>query len=127
MAARQRAFSGAPWEERFGYARAVRHGNFVSVSGTVGINSDGSIPDGALAQARRALDIIVTALAELGASPHDVVRTRTFVTDMRCLDDVGLAHREVFGDVRPATSLVEVRRLVDDRCLLEIEADAIID
>ena len=122
-----RVASGAPWEQRFGYSRAIRAGNVVCVSGTVGRNADGSVPKGAYAQARRALEIVIAALADVGAAPEHVVRTRTFVTDISCLDDVARAHGEVFGDVRPATSLVAVSALVAPEYLLEIEADAIID
>jgi enamine deaminase RidA (YjgF/YER057c/UK114 family) len=123
---RQRSSSGAPWEERFGYSRAIRAGNVVCVSGTVGRNGDGSTPHGAYAQARRAFEIIVGALEDVGASAADVVRTRTFVTDVAYFDDVARAHAEVFGQYRPATSLVQVTALVDPAYLLEIEADAVI-
>ena len=123
---RRRAASGAPWEQRFGYSRAIRAGDFVCVSGTVGRNADGSVPAGAYAQAHRALEIVIAALADVGAAPEHVVRTRTFVTDISFLDDVARAHGEVFGDIRPATSLVAVSALVAPEYLLEIEADAII-
>ena len=123
---RRRATSGAPWEERFGYSRAIRAGNVVCVSGTVGRNADGSVPSDAYGQARRALEIVLAALADVGAAQEHVVRTRTFVTNMAYLDDVARAHHEIFGDVRPATSLVAVSALVDPAYLLEIEADAII-
>ena len=122
-----RVTSGAPWEERFGYSRAVRAGNVVCVSGTVGRNADGSVPSGAHAQAHRALEIVIAALAEVGAAPEHVVRTRTFVTDITWFDEVARAHAEVFGDIRPATSLVAVTALVSPEFLLEIEADAIVD
>ena len=125
--ARRRASSGAPWERRFGYSRAIRAGNLVCVSGTVGINPDGSAPAGAYGQARRALEIIVAALAELGAHPADVVRTRIFVTDIAFFDDVARAHVEVFGEVLPASSLLQVKAFVDPAYLLEIEADAVVD
>ena len=120
-----RTASGAPWEDRFGYSRAIRAGNVVAVSGTVGRNPDGSVPAGAYAQARRALEIIIAALAGVGATPADVVRTRTFVTDIAFFEDVARAHGEVFGAVRPATSLVAVTALVSPEFLLEIEADAV--
>ena len=119
--------SGAPWEARFGYSRAVRAGTRVAVSGTVGRHPDGSVPEGAYAQAKQALAIIVSALAEVGAAPAHVIRTRTFVTDIAFFDDVARAHAEVFGDVRPATSLVAVSALVGPEYLLEIECDAVID
>src|ERR1700732_4795224 len=105
---RVRAASHAPWEKSFGYSRAVRAGNVVCVSGTVGRNPDGSAPAGAYAQARRALEIVIAALAEVGAAPEHVVRTRTFVIDIAHFDEVARAHAEVFGDIRPATSLVAV-------------------
>ena len=124
---RGRVSSGAPWEGRYGYSRAVRAGNHVYVSGTVGRNDDGSVPEGAYAQARRALEIVLAALHELGADAEHVMRTRTFVIDMGYLDDVARAHAEVFGDIRPATSLVEVSALIEPVYLLEIEADAVVE
>jgi enamine deaminase RidA (YjgF/YER057c/UK114 family) len=124
---RQRTSSGAPWEELAAFSRAVRAGELISVSGTVGRNPDGSAAQGAYAQARRALEIITVALEELGAGLQDVVRTRIYVTDIGSFDEVSRAHREAFADVRPATSLVEVSRLVDDAFVVEIEADAIVD
>ena len=127
MTDRTRVATGAPWEARFGYSRALRAGRHIAVSGTVGRNADGTAPRGAYAQARRSLEIIVAALAELGAGVDDVVRTRTFVTDMAFVDDVARAHAEVFGAVRPATSLVQVSALIDPAYLLEIEADAVLD
>ena len=127
MTERRRVSSGAPWEERYGYARAIRSGRHIYVSGTVGRNADGTVPDGAYPQARRALEIIVDALRQLGAGPEHVVRTRTFVTDIVYFEDVARAHAEVFTAVRPATSLVAVTRLVEPVYLLEIEADALLD
>jgi enamine deaminase RidA (YjgF/YER057c/UK114 family) len=124
---RQRTGSGAPWEDRYGYSRAVKAGNFVAVSGTVGRYADGSVPAGAYEQAREALRIIIDALAHLGVSPEDVVRTRTFVTDLSIFADVARAHAEVFGTIKPATSLLQVTALIEPVYLLEIEADAIVD
>lgn len=126
---RQRASSGAPWEPVVGYSRAVRVGNMVHVSGTAAVGPDGAVvaPGNPAAQARRALDIIVAALADLGAKPDDVVRTRIYVTDISQWEAIGRAHGEVFGASRPATSMVEVRRLIHPDMLLEIEADAIIE
>lgn len=124
---RTQVSSGAPWEEQFGYSRAVRVDRFIIVSGTVGRNGDGSVPVGAYAQARRALEIIVGALAKAGAGPQHVVRTRTFAVDVGCFADVARAHREVFAEVRPATSFVGVSALLAPEWLLEIEADAIVD
>ena len=124
---RLRISSGSPWESRAGYSRALRAGRHVYVSGTVGRNEDGSVPPSAYEQARRSLEIIAEALRQAGAAISDVVRTRTFVTDIALFDEVARAHSEVFGEVRPATSMVEVSRLVEDAYLLEIEADALLD
>ena len=126
MRDRARVDTGAPWEARFGYSRAVRAGELIFVSGTVGRTADGGVPEGAHAQAVRALEIIVAALAELGARAEHVVRTRVFVTDIACFDDVARAHADVFGEIRPATSLVQVTALIGPEYLLEIEADAVV-
>ena len=125
IAGRRRASSGARFEPAVGYSRAVRSGPFITVSGTVGLNADGSYPATAGEQARRALAIIRAAIEALGGRMEDVVRTRMFVADIGAFDQVGRAHGEVFRDVRPATSMVEVSRLVDG-ALVEIEADAIV-
>ncbi len=111
-----------------GYSRAVRVGNHVSVSGTAAVDNDGQVhaPGDAAGQTRFALRIIMQALTTLGASVSDVVRTRMFVTDISQWEAIGRAHGEFFGAVRPATSMVEVRRLIDPAMLVEIEVDAII-
>ncbi len=124
---RRRVSSGSPWEAVAGYSRAVRAGSLVTVSGTVGRNADGSVPDGPYAQAQRALEIIAAALRELGCSLDAVIRTRIFVTSMSSFDEVARAHAEALGRVRPATSMLEVSRLVDDAYVVEIEADAVVD
>ncbi len=123
---RQNISSGSKWEPVVGYSRAVRIGNTVAVSGTVGVAADGSIPPDAYQQARRALEIIANALQSAGAAMTDVIRTRMFLTDMTHFDDVTRAHGEVFGTIRPATSAVAVAALVDPAFLVEIEADAVI-
>jgi enamine deaminase RidA (YjgF/YER057c/UK114 family) len=124
---RQRISSGSPWEPVVGYSRAVRAGNQVFVTGTTGIGPDGrAVPGGAYAQAKRALEIIIGAREQAGASAGDVVRTRMFVTDITQWQEIGRAHAEVFGDVLPATTMVEVRALIDPEMVVEIEADAII-
>ena len=101
--------SGSRWEPLVGYSRAVRVGNLVYVSGTVGVMPDGSTPSDAYGQARRALEIIQRALEEAGTGVENVVRTRMFVTDIGRFDEFARAHAEVFGEIRPATTMVEVR------------------
>ena len=120
--------SSAPWETRVGYSRAVRTGRFIAVSGTAAIDTDGQlVGEGDMyAQAKQCIAVIETALESAGGRLSDVVRTRTFVTDIERWAEVGRAHHEAFGDVMPATSMVEVSRLIDPRMLVEIEADAII-
>ena len=120
--------TGAPWEETVGYCRAVRVGNHIAVSGTAPVGDDGEVVGvgDAYAQARRCIEIIERALAEAGASLEDVVRTRMFVTDISQWEAIGKAHGEAFAAIRPATSMVEVRALIDPDMLVEIEADAIV-
>ena len=120
--------SGAPWEARVAYSRAVRVGRVIAVSGSAAVDDDGKlVGEGDMyAQAQQCVAVIAAALERAGGRLSDVVRTRIFVTDIERWDDVGRAHREAFGDVMPATSMVEVSRLIDPRMLVEIEADAII-
>lgn len=124
----QRFGSGAPWEAVAGYSRAVRVGDRVLVAGTTATLPDGSIAGegDAGAQARQALENIAAALERAGATLADVVRTRIYVTDIGRWEDVARAHGEVFGAHPPVTSMVEVRRLIDPRMLVEIEAEAVI-
>jgi enamine deaminase RidA (YjgF/YER057c/UK114 family) len=123
---RSRVSSGAEWEARVGYSRAIRAGSGIFVSGTVGRNADGTVSPSAYAQAKRALEIIAESLHAVGAGLEHVVRTRIYVTDMALFDEVGRAHREAFAGVLPATSMVQVVRLVEPAYLLEIEADAVV-
>jgi len=119
--------SGSPYEPTIGFSRAVRDGRHVFVAGTCAVMPEGAKPPAdAYGQARRCLEIILTALAEAGAGAEHVVRTRTFLLDARDWEDVGRAHGEVFADVRPASTMVVVSALLDARWLVEIEADALL-
>ncbi len=126
MTQRRNISSGSKWEPLLGYSRAVVAGNTVYVSGTVGAAADGSVPEGAYAQSKRALEIIRDALAQAGADLTHVVRTRLFLTDMADFDAVAKAHGEAFGEIRPATTIVKVAGLVDAAFVVEIEAVAVI-
>jgi enamine deaminase RidA (YjgF/YER057c/UK114 family) len=121
---RRHVDSGTEWEREVGYARAVRVGEAIHVSGTTGVDDDGDAVGGPYEQAVRAIETIADALDALDADLDDVVRTRMYVTDIDDYDAVGRAHGEYFGDVRPATSMVEVSRLVDPDLVVEIEAEA---
>jgi enamine deaminase RidA (YjgF/YER057c/UK114 family) len=123
---RRYASTGSPWEPKIGYSRAVRTGDVITVTGTVGIGADGAFPAGAAAQMRRALEIVRAAIEALGGRLEDVVRTRMFVTDISQWEAIGAVHGEVFGAIRPATTMLQVAKLIDDAALLEVEADAIV-
>jgi len=123
---RQFASTGSAWEPVIGYSRAVRVGSTIHVTGTVGVEADGQYANSLKGQAKRALEIIVAAIEALGGTVSDVVRTRIYVTDISKWEEVGQAHGEVFSHIRPATTMVQVARLIDDQALVEIEADAIL-
>lgn len=124
----QRTFSGAPWEVKVGYCRAIRMGNTIAVTGTTSLDESGEVyaPGDAYAQARRCLEIIERAIKPLGADRKSILRTRMFVTDIKVWQEFGRAHGEFFEGCPPATTMVEVKALIEPRMLIEIEADAVV-
>lgn len=128
MSARETYSSGTKWEAMAGYSRAIRTGNWVHVSGTTATDDDGKLvgPDDPYAQTIFIIRKIERALQALGASLEDVARTRIYITDISRWEDVTRAHGEIFSDIRPANTLVEISGLIGDGYLVEMEADAII-
>jgi len=126
---RQHVSTGTEWEPRVGYSRAVRVGDRALVSGTTATDADGDpvAPGDPERQTRRALEIVVDALEEAGAAREEVVRTRLYVTDADDWETVGDVHGEFFGDVRPASTMVEVSSLIGPEYVVEVEAEAIVD
>lgn len=129
MNSRTNYFSGAGWEEKYGYSRAVKIGNVIEVSGTVAVDGNGSVvgEGDAYAQTLFILKKIENALRLAGAALSDVVRTRLFVTDITQADAIGRAHGELFQHIRPCTSMIEIKSLISSQFLVEIEATAILD
>jgi enamine deaminase RidA (YjgF/YER057c/UK114 family) len=123
---RRHARSGSPFEDTIGFSRAVRVGETVCVSGTAPVWPDGEVDPDPAVQARRCWEIVVAALEELGAGVTDVVRTRQYLVRADVADAVSAVHGEVFGDVRPASSMIVVAGLLDPRWLVEVEADAVL-
>jgi len=124
---RQNVSTGGPWEGKIGYSRAVRVGQTVSVSGSTAMTPSGLVGKGdPYAQTIQTFKTIEAALKEAGSSLNDVVRTRIYMANIDQWQEVGRAHGEIFGNIRPATTMVEVKRLIDPDMLVEIEADAII-
>ena len=124
----KRISTGAPWETKVGYCRAVRMGNTIAVTGTVAIDENGApyALNDAYVQAKRCLEIIDRAILQLGADRSNIIRTRMFVTDIKRWEEFGRAHAEYFSDHPPATSMIEIKSLIDPRFLIEIEADAVV-
>jgi len=118
--------SGSPFEPLIGFSRAVRVGDRVLVAGTAPVWPDGQVDPDPAAQARRCLEIIFDALYQAGARPSDVVRTRSYLTDASDSEAVGLAHGEAFGHVMPASTMIVVAGLLDERWKVEIEAEAVV-
>ncbi|MHB8618946.1 MAG: RidA family protein [Chloroflexota bacterium] len=127
MSDRRLISSGSPFEAAIGFSRAVRIGDRVLVAGTAPIWPDGTVDPDAGNQARRCLDIVLAALAQAGGGPEHVVRTRMYITSADYADAVGRVHGSIFGDVRPAATMVVVAGLLDPRWKVEIEAEALID
>ena len=125
-AGRKTASSGSKWEPIMGYSRAVRSGNVIAVTGSVGISADGTYAKSMGEQARRSLAIIRAAVEALGGKIEHVIRTRMYVTDVSKWEEVARVHGEVFAEIRPATSIVQVAKLIDEGALIEIEADAVV-
>jgi len=128
MVAKKLVRTGTKWEPLVGYCRAVRVGPHVAVSGSAPVDEQGQLvgPNDPYLQAKRCIEIIAAALEETGAGLEHVVRTRMFVTDISRWEEIAKAHQEAFAEITPATSMVEVSRLIGDGMLVEIEADAIV-
>ena len=126
IAGRKVVSTNTRWEPVIGYSRAVRAGDWIAVTGTIGLKPDGTCPPGASEQMRQALEIIISSVEKLGGKRTDILRTRIFVTDISRWEEIGRVHAEFFGDVRPATTMVQIAALADPAAVLEVEADALV-
>lgn len=124
---RRNISSDSPYEARYGFSRAVRHGDRIEVAGTAPIWPDGQVDPDPKAQAARCIEIMLEALAEAGGKPEDVIRTRMFITDAGYADAVGKAHGAIFADIRPASTMVVVAALLDERWKVEMELEAVVN
>ena len=125
---RKNLFSGTEWEEAVGYSRGVRIGNVIEISGTISMTNSGEIvgEGDPFLQTRFVLMRIQNAIEQLGGKLSDVIRTRVYVTDISQWDRIGKAHLEFFGDIKPCNTIIEVSKMINDSCLVEIEATAIL-
>ncbi len=114
------------WEPVIGYSRAVRAGDWIAVTGTIGLRPDGTCPPTAEEQMRQAMEIVLLAVEALGGHRADVIRTRIYVTDITRWEEIGRVHAQMLGDVRPATTMIQVAALADPAAVLEVEADAVV-
>jgi len=126
VAGRQVVSTGTRWEPIIGYSRAVRAGNWIIVTGTIGLRPDGTCPETAVEQMRMSMETVIAAIVALGGRREDIVRTRIFVTDIGLWEEVGRVHAEFLGDVRPATTMIGVASLAHEAAVLEVEADALV-
>jgi len=126
VAGRQVVSTATRWEPVIGYSRAVRAGNWILVTGTIGLRPDGTCPETAVEQMRMSLEIVIAAIEALGGRREDIVRTRIYVTDIGLWEEIGRVHAQFLGDVRPATTMVGVASLAHEAAVLEVEADALV-
>ena len=126
LAGRQVVSTATKWEPIIGYSRAVRAGDWIAVTGTIGLRPDGTCPPTAEEQMRQALAIVIASVEALGGYRTEILRTRIFITDIGLWQEVGRVHAEMLGDVRPATTMVQVAALADPAAVVEVEADALV-
>ena len=126
VAGRQVVSTGTRWEPVIGYSRAVRAGNWILVTGTIGLRPDGTCPDTPAEQMRMSMETVIAAIEALGGRREDIVRTRIYVTDIGLWEEIGRVHAEFLGHVRPATSMIGIASLAHEAAVLEVEADALV-